>query len=196
MRRNSRGSTSQSCLVHLQPQSLQLLLCQILEAEKIQRSWEGRGSQERAKQTLQLSPRDCLECNVPLHPLSFSPCNFLHRKNTMENISQTLQSLLLTPAARHRNRLGRGGRRSNFFPPRQRFQRWKLRNPVTFGHCMMLRGFGMICPGCSELSKFQQLFSLPGGWGSTMGFALHLHPLETMEESAWVCTTWIPNWRV
>lgn len=116
MRRNSRGSTSQSCLVHLQPQSLQLLLCQILEAEKIQRSWEGRGSQERAKQTLQLSPRDCLECNVPLHPLSFSPCNFLHRKNTMENISQTLQSLLLTPAARHRNRLGRGGEEAIFFP--------------------------------------------------------------------------------
>lgn len=129
---------------------------------------------ERGKETLQLSPRDCLECNVPLRPLSFPSCNFLHRKNTMEDIFQTVESLLLTPTTQTREQIRKKEekQRQVFFFPLKRFQRLKLRNPVPFEHRITRppNGFGMICPRCSVLSKFQSLFSRPEGRSSTLGF--------------------------
>ena len=100
---------------------------------------KGGGSKERGKETWQLSPRDCLECNVPLRPLSFSSCNFLHRKNTMEDVFQTVESLLLTPATQTREQI-RGEKKTEaiyFFFPCRDFRDWSHLNIVLPAHLMV-----------------------------------------------------------
>lgn len=114
-------------------------------------------------------------------PPFLSHCNFLHRENTMENISQAApQSLLLTLTTqtwelirkKEKERKKKKTIKQNtgsfflfLFSP-ERFQRLKLRNPVMVERHITwpLNGLDTICPRCLEAQQVSR-FLLAGGSG-------------------------------
>jgi hypothetical protein len=93
---------------------IQQALCQGLKAEEQSERWEGRGNEESAKETLQLSPWDCLECNVPLHPLPFHVAIFFTGRTQWRTYSR-LQSSLLTLTTQTSEEIREKNKRQFFF---------------------------------------------------------------------------------
>lgn len=109
---------------------------------------KGGGKEESAKETLQLSPRDCLECNVPLHPLPFHIVIFFTERTQRRTYSRLRSSAANSDSPD----MGTDKEKNTgilFFPSSpERSQRLKLRNPVMFEHRITcpLNGLDTICP--------------------------------------------------